>query len=220
MPAIESYRPVSRTAANCRDAPALAIGTSPQLVLEPNQRLFRAGDLGSCFYVVRAGILRVEAVTEGGDRRILRLAGPGAAIGCEVLDHSPRRADVWACTRAYITAFPAQTHRDQSGQLPSAPYALLLDELQDAQDWALQLNHGPAYRRVARLLHRLTILCNGATIWLPSREEMGAIVGIRLETASREIARLRRRGVITQLDLSRAQVDTVRLQQVLQTACL
>jgi CRP/FNR family transcriptional regulator, anaerobic regulatory protein len=65
-----------------------------------------------------------------------------------------------------------------------------------ADHFIVALSTGPAETRMARLL--LTLGCHSPhpENMLPSREDMGALLGITTETASRVIAEFKRRGLI------------------------
>jgi CRP/FNR family transcriptional regulator len=65
-----------------------------------------------------------------------------------------------------------------------------------ADHFIVALSTGPAEARMARLL--LTLACHSPhpEHLLPSREDMGALLGITTETASRVIAEFKRRGLL------------------------
>jgi CRP-like cAMP-binding protein len=72
--------------------------------------------------------------------------------------------------------------------------------LKDADDWLADMNFGTARQRVANLLLKMRSPSNHDVSVLFSREDMGAMLDLKLETVSREISRLVRDGVIAQLD--------------------
>ena len=66
-----------------------------------------------------------------------------------------------------------------------------------AQAWVAKVCTGPARRRLPRLLERLTDPAEPVQpLWLPRRGEIGAMLDIAVEIASRLISQLRRDGVI------------------------
>ncbi|MBW8330269.1 MAG: helix-turn-helix domain-containing protein [Thiobacillus sp.] len=84
-------------------------------------------------------------------------------------------------------------------QTNSRVHQALLRRWQNSVDQAdhfiTALSTGPAEARMARLL--ITLGCTGdQPETLPSREDMGALVGITTETASRIMAEFKRRGLI------------------------
>ena len=69
----------------------------------------------------------------------------------------------------------------------------------------------------SRLLLRLQQYADSdGMIWLPRRDEMGAMLDLTVETASRLISALRRQGVLDVVTRHRARVDVAALQQALQ----
>ena len=65
--------------------------------------------------------------------------------------------------------------------------------LSDADAWLTQLSTGPAKKRVANLLLRLREE-DSTECFLFSREDIGYILSITIETASRTISDLKRKG--------------------------
>jgi hypothetical protein len=56
-------------------------------------------------------------------------------------------------------------------------------------------------------------------IWLPQRDQIGDMLGIALETASRLVSQLKRDGVLELLSGGRARLDPDRLDAALDDAC-
>ena len=183
------------------------------------ERLLGLGVPGSSLYTVREGIVRFERVTEQGERRIVRLAGPGALIGQEALLHRPYADDVVACVPVRACRIPRSEIEELAGHEPGLLRELMQRwqaALDDASAWTTDLNSGPARRRVLRLLQQLEQLAGpGEPAWLPMREEIGVMLGMAQETASRAISRLRREGVLQPAGAGRARIDGERLRQAL-----
>jgi CRP-like cAMP-binding protein len=72
--------------------------------------------------------------------------------------------------------------------------------LKDADDWLADMNFGSARQRVGNLVLKMRSPINTDVSMLFSREDMGAMLDLKLETVSREISRLVRDGAIEQLD--------------------
>lgn len=171
------------------------------LDLAPDQRLWRRGERGSAAYTLRSGIVRFERVTESGERRIVRLAGRGDLIGQPALIGEPYPDDAVACTPVQMCRLPARLIQNISAAEPA-----LLQELMrrwqravdDAEGWLAELSAGPARRRLLRLLQRLSAHAGpGTPLWMPRRDEIGDMLSMTVETASRVVSRLRREGVLT-----------------------
>lgn len=186
--------------------------------LKPGQALYEADTPGRAVYSIRSGVVMLERLTPQGERRILRLAGMGDVIGLEALlgqTHASRAvalSDVAAC------ALPAAqiqelclTHRSFTQQLMGR-WQRALDE---ADEWLAELSTGPARHRVLRLVLKFTDYFGGSRIQLPMREDIGAMLGMTLETASRVVSTLRREGLLTAHGSTEVTVDVPKVLEAL-----
>ena len=190
---------------------------APQLAVD--QPIYRRGESAAAVYTVRSGIVRFERVTEGGVRRIVRLAGQGELIGQEALLNQPYADEAVACTPVQLCRIP-RTLVDELGQAESALLRELMSRwqqaLERAEAWVADLATGAARRRMLKLIEQLCRYPDAADlIWLPRREEMGAMLDITVETGSRIVSQLRREGVLELLPPRQARVDPVRLAEAL-----
>ena len=87
--------------------------------------------------------------------------------------------------------------------------------LSEADAWLTELSTGSARERVARLLLRLVRNEHNPECTLFGREDLGAMLGITTETASRTIAEFKRRGHLTELGSHRYRVDIDMLNTLL-----
>ncbi len=190
------------------------------LTLEPDVPVYGRGSAGPAVYTVRAGVVRFERTTARGDRRIVRLAGRGDLIGQEALLRRPYSDEAVTCTPVQLCRIPI-TLIDELGHAGGALPRELMQRWQSALDaaeaWVAELSSGLARRRVLRLLLRLADHVDEAgAIWLPRREEIGAMLGMTVETASRLVSQLRREGVLQPFGPRGARLDMPSLQQALQ----
>lgn len=190
--------------------------------LQPGQSLFDIGQRADALYTVRSGVLRLERVNESGERRVVRLAGRGDLVGLEALLKQPHGVAALACTPLEVCRIPSGLVAEQSGSHHGVAEHLMLRwqrALADAEDWLAELSMGQARRRVLRLLLKLSDYAEGPGpqpwVWLPSRGDMGAMLNMSMETASRQISALRREAVVLQLEARRAQLDRAALRRAL-----
>jgi len=181
----------------------------------PDQRLYGRGDPASAVYTLRAGIVRFERVTEGGARRIVRLAGRGDLIGLEALIRLPFADDAIACTPVQVCRIP-RALVDHLGETESGLLREVMRRwqraLEDAEAWVADLATGAARRRVLKLLALLDRHADpDGLLWLPRREDIGAMLDMTVEHASRVISQLRREGVIALQPQRAARVDRAAL---------
>ncbi len=189
------------------------------LALEPDGVVYDRGTAGLAVYTVRSGLVRFERTTERGDRRIVRLAGRGDLIGQEALVQRPYTDEAVACTPVQLCRIPRSLINELAQGQNQLPLELMLRwqiALDAAEAWVADLSTGPARRRVLRLLLRLSQLSETADlIWLPRRDEMGAMLDMTVETASRLVSALRREGVLQQTPGRHAQLNLPGLQEAL-----
>jgi CRP-like cAMP-binding protein len=191
-------------------------------LLRPDERLYARGEPAEAVFTIRSGIVRFERVTEGGDRRIVRVAGRGDLIGQEALLQRPYNDDAVACTAVELCRIPHKLV-DQLGATEAPLLRELMKRWQHALDesaaWVADLSTGSARRRVVKLLDVLARHADDQDcIWLPRREEMGDMLDMTVETASRFVSHLRREGVLDPLPARRARIDRARLAAALRAA--
>lgn len=185
-----------------------------------DQAIYTAGRPGSAVYTVRRGIVRFERFTEGGARRIVRLAGPGDLIGQEALLGRPYAEEAVACTTVHLCRIPAALVMQMS-HLEAQLYGALLvrwqKALEHAEDWVTDLTTGLARRRLLKLLGRIAgFEPTSDLIWLPRREDIGAMLDMSMETASRLVSGLKREGVLELMPPSHARMHRGRWRQALE----
>jgi CRP-like cAMP-binding protein len=87
----------------------------------------------------------------------------------------------------------------------------------EADDWLALMSTGPARSRVARLLLHFAEAgepAGSGRVFLPGREDLGAMLAITTETASRVIATFRREGLVSDLHAGTAAIDRTRLEEL------
>lgn len=166
----------------------------------PGQAVFTAGESGHAAYTVREGVVRLERLSERGDRRIVRLAGRGDLIGMEAFLGQTYATTAVACTPVKTCRLPRALIDELSQQEPHITRGLMQrwqTALDDTDEWLTELLAGSARWRMLRLLLKLSEFgdVNGR-VWLPTRQEMGAMLGMTFETASRLVSQLKREGVL------------------------
>lgn len=189
------------------------------LDIAPDQPIYGRGEAAASVFTLRSGIVRFERHTEDGSRRIVRLAGRGDLIGQEALLQRPYADEAIACTPVQLCRIPRHLVDDLSAGTGSLPRELMLrwqQALDSAERWVADLSTGAARRRLLRLLQHLLELAEpGQPVWLPRREEIGAMLDITVETASRMVSQLRRDGVLELLPPRSARIDPAALARAL-----
>ena len=130
---------------------------------------------------------------------------PQAWVNDYAIDVDPQGPTTWdatdavACTEVQVCRIPRVLIDELSAAHPELSIDLMKRwqrALDDADEWLTELARGPARHRMLRLLLKLSEYAGEAdNIWLPTRQEMGAMLDMTFETASRLVSALRREGV-------------------------
>ncbi len=189
-----------------------------QFILQPGQVLYRAGESGDRMFTIRSGLVKLVRFLPDGAQRIVRLVKTADVTGLEALLGKPYEHDAIVMQPTEVCCLPVETVQLLSGENPALHVELLKRwqrALSEADTWLTELSTGPARERIARLLLRLVRDQDPPECNLFGREDLGAMLGITTETASRTIAEFKRQGLLTELRGNRFRVDTEGLQSLL-----
>lgn len=164
--------------------------------------LYKEGEDEGAIFTVRKGLIKLLSLTEQGEQRIVRLVGAKAAIGLELLDAgNTYRHTAVATSDADVCRIPVATIDLLTARFPALCDQIrqrLQDQLDRADEWIINLATGPAKKRIANLL--LFMLQHSAShsgvFPMLGGNDMAAIIGTSPETVSRNIADLKRQGVL------------------------
>ncbi|TDQ41912.1 Crp/Fnr family transcriptional regulator [Tepidicella xavieri] len=165
--------------------------------------LYQEGAPAAGIFTLRTGLLKLVRVTPDGRQRILRILRPGDVAGLEALATSRYDSEAVALTDVSVCRIPSDVIHRLSQNSPRLHWRLLQkwqQALKEADDWLAALNFGTARQRVANFVLKMRHATDPAVTTLFSREDMGAMMDLKLETVSREISALVRIGAIAPLD--------------------
>ena len=149
-------------------------------------------------YTVRSGMLKLRVDLPNGGQRIVRLLQPGDVAGMETLVGERYHHTAIALRDADVCRIPREVVLELDRTSPAVHQALLQRwqrSVDQAEHCIVSLSTGTAEARMARLL--IMLGCSGSEPeTMPSREDMGALLGITTETASRIVAEFKRRGLV------------------------
>ena len=189
-----------------------------QFILQPGQVLYHAGETGDRMFTIRSGLLKLVQYLPDGSQRIVRLVKTSDVAGLEALLKKAYEHDAVVMQKTEICCLPTDTVQTLGNDNPELHLELLKrwqHALSEADAWLTELSTGSARERVARMLLRLVRGEAEPECLLFGREDLGAMLGITTETASRTIAEFRRQGLLTELGGNRYRVDTGRLDTLL-----
>lgn len=177
---------------------------------DPGHRLYHQGDDIPFVYTIRSGLVKLVQRLPNGDRRIVRLLGQGDLAGLEGLDGHILDHDAICMDHVTVCRIPksvVETMRRDSPALHNALLQRWHKALSSANTWITQLSTGTSRQRVARLLLLLDNTSLDDSFFLPTRDDMGAMLGITTESASKATAEFKRQGWLKNLPHNRAWID-------------
>jgi CRP-like cAMP-binding protein len=194
----------------------------PSFTLPAGAVLYNAEDRPNALFIVRRGVVKQEQYLLDGNYRIVRLARRTDILGLEALLDIPCDHTSVALTEVEICRVPLPIVRivmKKQDWLATQMIRHWHHAVQRADDWLTQYSTGGGRQRMARLLvdlHDWAMEDQPAEplIELPCRDDMGAILGITKETASRHIAEFRRLGLLSNADGRHVRVDRLALANV------
>lgn len=163
-----------------------------------NDVLFWEGDVGDAMYVIDAGHILVERVTEDGDTVAVAVLGPDSIVGEQALLKADNRA---ATARALTETTVRALGRDAFTDLRRryAAFDELLVELLDGRirelnDLVMEARHCPADERVRRRIAEMCLVF-GAHIPI-TQATLGALAGTTRPTTNGVLRKLQEAGVV------------------------
>lgn len=156
-------------------------------------------------FTLRKGLVKLVRSTADGRERIVRVLRAGDVIGIEALATSRYDTEAVAMTDISVCRIPLSVLHHLSVHSPRLHTRLMQkwqQALKDADDWLAELNFGTARQRVARLALKMRDADAPHMTTLFARQDMGAMLDLKLETVSREISALVRDGLLKPQDKS------------------
>ena len=163
------------------------------------------GDTAPSVMTLRAGIVKLVRGTIDGRQRIVRVLRTGDVIGQEAIVGGRYENDAVALTDVKVCRIPIAVIQHLIENTPRLHQRLMEKwhrSLQDADDWLADLNFGSARQRVAGLVRKMRASGDASVVTLFSREDMGAMLDLKLETVSRTVNAFVREGMLEPLDKS------------------
>lgn len=188
-----------------------------EFALDAGVTLYEAGCAGKALFTIRSGLVKLVQYLPDGTQRIVRLLRQGATAGLEVLVGQPYEHTAIVLRTAVVCRLPKEVVERLSRETPRLHSQLMrrwYSALHQADEWLTELSTGSARQRVARLMLHFLEDGGGATFRLTSREDVGAMLGITTETASRTVAELKRAGVIRAAGQNDFSCDRAALEDV------
>ena len=188
-----------------------------QITMKPGEVLYKMGDPGHHMFTVRSGIIKLVQYLPDGTQRIVRLLTSTDVLGLETLvsDHYEHEAVV--VREAELCRYPKEAVSEVSQRNPQLHQDLMVrwqKALHDADGWLTHLSTGSARKRLASLLLHL-VDRNTNEVVLFSREDLGSILSVTVETASRMVSEFKRDNLIRELKYNHYVLNLPALEDLL-----
>lgn len=173
------------------------------LELRAGTSLYAEGAAAIGVFTLRSGMIKLVRVTPDGRQRIVRVLRSGDVAGLEALATACYDSDAVALTDISVCRIPLSVMQTLGANSPRLHKRLMEKwhrALKEADDWLADLNFGTARQRVANFVLKMRSPADMQVATLFSREDMGAMLDLKLETVSREVSALVREGLIEPLD--------------------
>ena len=173
------------------------------LEFHAGQSVVRTGETATSLYTVRSGMIKLVRNSMDGRQRIVRVLRAGDVIGLEALMGPVYDSDAVSLTSVRVCRLPLQVIQRLNRETPRLHQRLLEKwhrSLKEADDWLAELNFGNARQRVAGLILKMRSGNDASLATLFSREDMGAMLDLKLETVSRTLTAFLREGLIEAQD--------------------
>ena len=186
-----------------------------QLEMQPGDVLYRIGEKGKHLYTIRSGLIKLVQYMPDGTQRIVRLESATDVLGLEVMVGEHYVHEAIALRKTELCRYPVSAVEKLSQTNPALHKELMgrwQKALKSADDWLTQLSTGPAKKRLASLLLKLADAHQEC--FLLSREDVGSILSLTTETASRMVSELKRSAVIEELSKNHFRLDIAALEAI------
>jgi len=173
------------------------------MVFSADAPLYTEGETALGVFTLRKGMIKLVRATADGRERIVRVLRPGDVAGLEALANARYDTEAIALVDSQVCRIPLSVLHHLSSHSPRLHKRLMQkwqQALRDADDWLADLNFGSARQRVAALALKMRDAEQPQFTSFFARDDMGAMLDIKLETVSREISGLVREGALKPCD--------------------
>lgn len=189
-----------------------------EVIFSRGDLLFREDEPGSYLYTVREGVVKLGTYREGGHERIVRLLRRGDVAGLEALLGEDYQHNAVALSRTLACRIPVTVVKELSTHLPEF-HRQLLNRWQmaliEAENTLTKLGVGSIKKRLARLFLHLAEQEPDSMCFIPRVEDLGAMMGVATESASRAAADLKRADLLSVVGTNRVKVDVEGIRELI-----
>lgn len=173
--------------------------TIDDLTYAPHSALYQGDEKGDSMFTIRRGLVKLVQYLPNGAQRIVRLLKTGDVAGMELAVGHTYKHTAIALHETHVCRIPRSAIEHLGVDHPHLCHQFMVrwqQNVDDADRTITEFSTGPAEVRVARLLLHLSLPSEDGHCMAIGREDMGSILGITTETASRVMADFKRRGIV------------------------
>ena len=181
---------------------ATMLGCSRRVAYEPHEVIYHQGSATRSVTFITSGLLKLIVHLPNGRTRIVRFHRCGSILGLGGLLDEQYEHTAVALTPVTALRLPLSAVRRLRRDDPDT-YISLIERwhgyLKEADIWITQFSTGPIRGRVARLLSFLAGFNRESPtgqVQLLTCEEMGSVLGVTSESASRILAEFKRKQIL------------------------
>lgn len=180
-----------------------------ELEFSAGDSLQRMGDQAASLMTLKTGMVKLVRNFPDGRQRIVRVLRAGDVVGLEAMFSSTYDSEAVALNHVKVCRLPVSVIERLNRETPRLHQRLMgkwHQSLREADDWLADLNFGNARQRVTGLLLKMRPNsglypdADPLVVSLFSREDMGAMLDLKLETVSRTLTAFVREGLIQPID--------------------
>jgi CRP/FNR family transcriptional regulator, anaerobic regulatory protein len=173
------------------------------LAYKRGQSVFFEGAKAGYLYSIRSGRVKLLKTTLDGHARIVAVLNPGDVFGLESLVSDGCANEAVAIESVHVCRIPKSVIKQLSDRSPSL-YTAIMERwhqaLTDSSNLLSGMSYGSARKRVVNMILKMRLKQDPTQTCLLSRQDMGSLADLKLETVSRVVASLVRDGCLTPLD--------------------
>ncbi len=187
--------------------------------LEAGERLFNNGEQPRHLFLVKRGLIKLHQLMINGEHRIIRIVRQGDVVGLRGILKDPYRYDASAvvptrmCRIEIDELMKICIHNPWIRRRVYQHWQTAIDQ---TSSWLVDLSTGSSKSRVAHLLLKLAAPGSNRICFMPTRQEMASMLGLKSETVSRIYSEFNRTGYVIKLPPKRAALDIQALQAIAQ----
>jgi CRP-like cAMP-binding protein len=181
-----------------------ALFDGPERIVPKGARIFCPGDASDTLFLLRRGLVKLSTLSPKGEEITLRVYRPAEIFGEGCFCRTVHQYWATALEPSEVVESPADRAVETLMQSPETALELvvkLTERLASAYDELQTVSSRMAVNRIAAKLLALPGMEQGHDRWTElanrfTHEELARIVGVRRETLSRALSRLRDLGVV------------------------